>query len=80
MDRTEAFSTMRDVIAEQLEVEPASISENSNLVDDLDADSLDLLQLVTTFEDTFDVAIPDEDFERIKTVSDALDVLMRLKG
>ncbi|MGN0034236.1 MAG: acyl carrier protein, partial [Coriobacteriales bacterium] len=72
------LSTMREVIAAQLDIEPETIQESSDLAGDLGADSLDLLQLVTSFEDTFDVEIPDEDFERIKTVADALDVLERL--
>lgn len=78
MDRSSALSTMREVIAAQLDTEPETIQESSDLAGDLGADSLDLLQLVTSFEDTFDVEIPDEDFERIKTVADALDVLERL--
>jgi len=78
MDRSSALSTMREVIAAQLDIEPETIQESSDLAGDLGADSLDLLQLVTSFEDTFDVEIPDEDFERIKTVADALDVLERL--
>ena len=67
-----------DLLAKQFRIDPASIDANTNIVEDLGADSLDLLQLVTSFEDTFDVEIPDEDFERIKTVADALDVLERL--
>ena len=78
MDRSSALSTMREVIAAQLDIAPETIQESSDLAGDLGADSLDLLQLVTSFEDTFDVEIPDEDFERIKTVADALDVLERL--
>ena len=67
----ELFEKIKDVVAEQLNVEPDEIHEDSSFVDDLGADSLDLVELVMALEDNFDMKIPDEDVEAIKTVGDA---------
>jgi len=67
----ELFEKIKDVVAEQLNVEPDEIHEDSAFVDDLGADSLDLVELVMALEDNFDMKIPDEDVEAIKTVGDA---------
>lgn len=68
----ELFGQVKDVIAEQLNVEVDEIHEDSSFVDDLGADSLDLVELVMALEDNFDMKIPDEDVESIKTVGDAI--------
>jgi acyl carrier protein len=68
----EMFGQVKDVVAEQLNVEPAEVTEDSSFVDDLGADSLDLVELVMALEDNFDMKIPDEDVEGIKTVGDAV--------
>ncbi len=68
----ELFGQVKEVIAEQLNVEPDEIHEDSSFVDDLGADSLDLVELVMALEDNFDMKIPDEDVESIKTVGDAI--------
>ena len=80
MQRIDLFETLKEVIAEQLEIDGDTITEDSSFVDDLGADSLDLLQLITALEDEFEVSIPDEDFEAIKTVGDALDQIVLLEG
>lgn len=80
MDRDSALATMKEVINDQLGIDTADVGENTDFAEDLGADSLDQLQLITAMEDIFDVAIPDEDFEKIHTVADALDVLESLKG
>ena len=67
----ELFEKIKEVVAEQLNVEPDEIHEDSSFVDDLGADSLDLVELVMALEDNFDMKIPDEDVEAIKTVGDA---------
>jgi acyl carrier protein len=67
----ELFEKIKDVVAEQLNVEADEIHEDSSFVDDLGADSLDLVELVMALEDNFDMKIPDEDVEAIKTVGDA---------
>ena len=68
----ELFDKVKDVIAEQLNVEGDEVHEDSSFVDDLGADSLDLVELVMALEDNFDMKIPDEDVESIKTVGDAI--------
>ena len=68
----EMFGQVKDVVAEQLNVEPTEVHEDSSFVDDLGADSLDLVELVMALEDNFDMKIPDEDVESIKTVGDAV--------
>ena len=67
----ELFEKIKEVVAEQLNVEADAVHEDSSFVDDLGADSLDLVELVMALEDNFDMKIPDEDVEAIKTVGDA---------
>jgi acyl carrier protein len=67
----ELFDKIKEVVAEQLNVEADEIHEDSSFVDDLGADSLDLVELVMALEDNFDMKIPDEDVEALKTVGDA---------
>ena len=57
-----------DIIAEELSVDPSEITEDSNLVEDLDADSLAVVDLVMSIEDAFNVEIPDTDVENLKTI------------
>ncbi len=66
---------MREVIAEQLNVDPAIIELSSNFKDDLDADSLDLFELVMALEEEYDIEIPAEDLENIATVNDIVEYL-----
>ena len=64
------FEKLKDIIAEQLSVEADEVTMDSNIQDDLGADSLDVVDLITTIEDEFDISIPDEAVEEIKTVGD----------
>ncbi|MBO4997479.1 MAG: acyl carrier protein [Lachnospira sp.] len=66
---------MREVIAEQLNVDPASIELSSNFKDDLDADSLDLFELVMALEEEYDIEIPADDLSNIATVNDIVEYL-----
>ena len=59
------------IVSEQLGVPQEEISRTSSFVDDLKADSLDVVELVMELEDEFEITIPDEDYEKIKTVGDA---------
>lgn len=65
-------STIKEVISEKLGVEKSKIKNENSLVDDLGADSLDLVELTMEFEEKFNKQIPDEDAEKIKTVQDAI--------
>ena len=84
LDRNEVFEIVRANLADILEIEPATISEGQSFVDDLDADSLALIELVEALEEDLSersvgFRIEDEDLEDIKTVRDAVDyVLARL--
>ena len=63
------FEKIRDILAEQFEVEPDSITPETNLVDDLGADSMDLVDLLMSLEDQFNIAeVPDEVIEKVHTV------------
>ena len=61
---------LKGIIADQLDVDADTVSVDSNIQDDLGADSLDIVDLITNIEDEFDIAIPDEAVDSIKTVGD----------
>ncbi len=65
------------IIAEQLEVEPVKVVSNAKFDTDLNADSLDVVELVMAFEEAFDIEIPDEDAEKIQTVQQAIDYITK---
>ena len=62
---------VKQIIVEQLGVDEGEVTPSASFVDDLGADSLDTVELVMAFEEAFDIEIPDEDAEKIKTVKDA---------
>jgi acyl carrier protein len=64
-----------DIVSEQLSVAREEVSREKAFVEDLKADSLDVVELVMRFEDTFGVTIPDEDYEKIRTVGDAIEYI-----
>jgi len=66
---------IKEVVAEQLDVSVDEIKEDSKFVEDLGADSLDVVELVMALEEEFGIEIPDEDAEKIQTVKDALDYI-----
>jgi acyl carrier protein len=61
---------IRTIIAEQLGIDMAEVSPDSNILEDLGADSLDVVELVMTLEDEFDIEVPDEVAESIRTIAD----------
>jgi acyl carrier protein len=63
---------VKQIIVEQLGVDEAQVDETASFVDDLGADSLDIVELVMAFEEAFDIDIPDEDAEKITTVKEAV--------
>lgn len=75
MDKNQVRSKVVDIIANQLGVEKDIITAEANVVDDLGADSLDVVELVMALEEAFDLEIPDEDAENIRTVKDIFDYL-----
>jgi len=66
------FEKVRSIIVDQLDVEEDKVTMNANIQDDLGADSLDIVDLVMSFEDEFDLEIPDDQVENIKTVGDVV--------
>lgn len=69
------FGKVKDIVVEQLGVDEEEISEQASFVDDLGADSLDIVELVMALEEEFDLEIPDEDAEKIVTVGDAVNYI-----
>src|ERR1700734_2846541 len=66
---------VKQIIVEQLQVDEAKVPPGASFQEDLGADSLDVVELVMQFEEAFDIQIPDEDAEKIKTVKDAIDYI-----
>jgi len=71
---------MVDIIVEQLSVDKEKVVSGASFVDDLGADSLDLVELIMAMEEEFDVEIPDEEAEKIATVQDAIDFVNKLQA
>lgn len=72
---SEKLDKVIEIIVDQLDLDADKITAESSLVDDLGADSLDIIELVMSFEDEFGVKMPDEDLEKIKTVGDIVNAL-----
>ncbi|MFV0482085.1 MAG: acyl carrier protein [Campylobacteraceae bacterium] len=66
------FDDVKEVVVEQLNVTPTEVKEESKFVEDLGADSLDVVELVMALEEKFDIEIPDTDAEKIVTVGDVI--------
>ncbi|MGN0984515.1 MAG: acyl carrier protein [Gemmiger sp.] len=69
---SEVFERIRDYLAEQLDIEPAKITPESDIINEFGADSLDVIDMITTLSDEFGVEIPDEDIENFHTVGDVV--------
>jgi acyl carrier protein len=80
MNREEIFSVIRGHLADELEVDPAGISESTRFKEDLEADSLDLYTLVQELEDSYGVRISDEQATQIRTVGQAVDFVLSVRG
>jgi acyl carrier protein len=80
MDRSAALDTIREVAVEVLSVEPDAVTEQARFKEDLDADSLDLVELVMGLEERFDIEVPEEDLEGVTTVGQAVDLVLAKVG
>ena len=80
MDRNEVFEQVRDATVTVLGVDRDAVTEEARFFADLDADSLDLVELVMALEERFDVSIPEEELDGINTVGNALDLLLAKLG
>ena len=75
MDEQEIQEKVIAIVAEQMGVDKGEINRETNFVNDLNADSLDTVELVMEFEDEFETSIPDEEAEKIQTVGQAIDFI-----
>jgi acyl carrier protein len=78
--RDEIFQVIRGHLADELEVDPGTISEETRFKEDLEADSLDLYTLVQELEDSYGVRISDEQAAQIRTVGQAVEFVLRVSG
>ncbi len=76
MQRDEAVGAIRDVAVEILSVEADQVTESARFKEDLEADSLDLVELVMGLEERFDISVPEEDLEGVDTVAKAVDLVL----
>lgn len=73
------FEKIRAILAEQLDVEEDEITMESNIAEDLGADSLDVVDLIMSIEDEFEIEVPDDQVENIKTVGDVVNYIESMK-
>lgn len=71
----DVFDRIRDIVVEELGVEPEEVTPEASFLDDLGADSLDIVELIMAFEEEFDLEIPDEEAENISTVQDVVEYI-----
>ncbi|MFW6333722.1 MAG: acyl carrier protein [Desulfosalsimonas sp.] len=68
---------VKKLIAEKLEADPADVVDKASLIDDLGADSLAIVEMIMTMEEEFDIEVPDEDAEQLRTVKDAIEYIKK---
>jgi acyl carrier protein len=78
VDVKEVEQRVIDIISEQMGTDKSEISRETSFINDLNADSLDTVELVMEFEDEFDMSIPDEEAEKIQTVGAAIDYITKI--
>ncbi|MDI9490852.1 MAG: acyl carrier protein [Clostridiaceae bacterium] len=76
MSAEDIFEQVKELLVDQLGVDEEAITMDSDFIDDLNADSLDIVDLIITLETEYDISIPDEDAQRLKTVGDAVDFIV----
>ena len=77
MSEEEIFAKLQDIVSKQLSIDPVKIKTDSNFTSDLEADSLDVVELVMTFEEEFDILIEDENAGELATVQDAVNFILK---
>jgi acyl carrier protein len=75
MDRDAVFTTLKAAAVEVLGVDESAVTESARFKDDLDADSLDLVEFVMALEEQLDISVPEEDLEGVETIGQALDLI-----
>jgi len=71
----DVYSKVKEIIVDQLGIEEDDVAPDASFIDDLGADSLDIVELIMAFEEEFDIEIPDEDAEKITSVQEAIDYI-----
>lgn len=71
----DVFSKVKEIIVDQLGIDEEEVAPEASFIDDLGADSLDIVELIMAFEEEFDIEIPDEDAEKITTVGEAVEYI-----
>ena len=75
MSSEEVFEKVKEIIVEQLGVAENAVTEEASFIDDLGADSLDIVELIMALEEEFDIEIPDSDAEKVVTIGDVVDYI-----
>jgi len=76
MDRDATFETVKEAVVEVLQCDPATVVEGASFKDDLEGDSLDLVELVMALEERFSIEVPEDELEGITTVGAAVDLVL----
>jgi len=71
----DVYSKVKEIIVDQLGIEEDDVAPDASFIDDLGADSLDIVELIMAFEEEFDIEIPDEDAEKITSVQEAIEYI-----
>ncbi|MDR0978866.1 MAG: acyl carrier protein [Lachnospiraceae bacterium] len=79
MSSEEVFEKVKDIVVEQLGVDEGVVTLEASFIDDLGADSLDIVELVMALEEEFDMEIPDADAEKVVTVNDVVEYIANVK-
>jgi len=74
------FDDIKEVIVEQLNVSPEEVKPEAKFVEDLGADSLDVVEMIMALEEKFEIEIPDSEAEKIQTVQDVIDYIEKIKS
>lgn len=78
-ENTMIFETVRDALAEQFEIDPSEITPDTNLINDIGADSLDVVELIMTLEETYGITVSDDDAVNLTTVRKIVDYIERMQ-
>ena len=80
MTQTEILDKVKDLVSKQLSVNEQQVTSEASFIEDLGADSLDTVELIMSLEEKFNIEISDEDAEKIKTVQDVVDYIVKVKS
>jgi len=80
VNREQILEKIREIVVEELGVSAEKVTEQARFIEDLGADSIGVMELVMKMEEAFDIQIPDQDIEKIRTVGDAIDYILSKKG